>query len=617
MIGGNKMKILRFLVLGIFMLSTFLIPQTGSIQPVSAQSPCGPVYTVQPNDTLSGIANRCDVSIAALLEANPIIEDRNFIYVGQQLDIPITARQPSVTLSPEVGTAGTRVHLLISNFPANTLLNIYTAPWDMVGAFYSQVRTGPNGAVNTTLEIPDDARPNELWVVHALVADEEESDIRATSNAFNVVQASYIVREGDTLSAIAARFNITVDAMIEANPDLEDPRRITPGQELNLPERAPEQQASVLVPVTGAQPGRTVQIGVRGLPAETPVEIGIGPSPDDYEVVETVQTDANGRISMRVPVPGNIDIENQFIFVAAPDEDVIVARPLAPHTTEPYLVRSGDVLSALAARFGTSVSEILRVNPQIRDPNRIFTGMALLMPEKGAGEQQPVVVISQIQGAARTDTQVTASGFPAGERVNVYFHQTGQEGILMENAVTDQNGRLRLALPLPDNARSGQTWAVTVQNVEDPDISATSNIFRVTENAPLPVTWERVNIHLISIGDGDLGCNDRLVVVSREIEETRAPTMNALRELFNVTEEEVDQMGLYNSLGGSDLTIESSSIDNGHMMLYLAGDFVIGGVCDTPRVEAQIVETATQYRNVDTVDIFINGEPLDEVLSVK
>ncbi|CAN5895770.1 MAG: LysM peptidoglycan-binding domain-containing protein [Actinomycetota bacterium] len=47
---------------------------------------------------------------------------------------------------------------------------------------------------------------------------------------------SYRVQEGDTLSAIAVRFDTTVSALVEAN-DLDDPDSLTLGQRLSIPPR--------------------------------------------------------------------------------------------------------------------------------------------------------------------------------------------------------------------------------------------------------------------------------------------------------------------------------------------------------------------------------------------
>lgn len=43
-------------------------------------------------------------------------------------------------------------------------------------------------------------------------------------------------------------------------------------------------------------------------------------------------------------------------------------------------VQAGDTLGAIADRFGTTVEELLRLNPQITDPNVIFAGQTLEVP---------------------------------------------------------------------------------------------------------------------------------------------------------------------------------------------------------------------------------------------
>lgn len=51
-------------------------------------------------------------------------------------------------------------------------------------------------------------------------------------------QQRYIVREGDTLSGIAARFGVTEDAILKENP-LSDRDRLFVGQELVIPPAQP------------------------------------------------------------------------------------------------------------------------------------------------------------------------------------------------------------------------------------------------------------------------------------------------------------------------------------------------------------------------------------------
>ena len=47
-----------------------------------------------------------------------------------------------------------------------------------------------------------------------------------------------------------------------------------------------------------------------------------------------------------------------------------------------YTIQRGDTLSELAVRFDTSVKELLRANKKIKDPDLIFAGAKLNIPEK-------------------------------------------------------------------------------------------------------------------------------------------------------------------------------------------------------------------------------------------
>ncbi len=42
---------------------------------------------------------------------------------------------------------------------------------------------------------------------------------------------------------------------------------------------------------------------------------------------------------------------------------------------------------------------------------------------------------------------------------------------------------------------------------------------------------------------------------------------------------------------------------------------MLGGTCDSPRVEAQIEQTALQFDDVTGVEVTLDGEPLADVLS--
>lgn len=50
------------------------------------------------------------------------------------------------------------------------------------------------------------------------------------------------------------------------------------------------------------------------------------------------------------------------------------------HAARVYVVKRGDTLTRIAARFGTSVRAILAANPHVKNPNVIRTGQRLVIP---------------------------------------------------------------------------------------------------------------------------------------------------------------------------------------------------------------------------------------------
>jgi len=56
------------------------------------------------------------------------------------------------------------------------------------------------------------------------------------------------------------------------------------------------------------------------------------------------------------------------------------ASPAAAPSSTPYTIKSGDTLSAIAASKGTTVNELLKLNPTITNPNLIYAGKSLNLP---------------------------------------------------------------------------------------------------------------------------------------------------------------------------------------------------------------------------------------------
>ena len=133
---------------------------------------------------------------------------------------------------------------------------------------------------------------------------------------------------------------------------------------------------------------------------------------------------------------------------------------------------------------------------------------------------------------------------------------------------------------------------------------------------------QTVKIFLIALEDNGesgilVGCGDSAVPVTVVIPRTQGVLKAALEKLLSIKEQYYGESGLYNALYQSDLQLKSVTIDQGKAVIHLTGTVMLGGVCDAPRVEAQIKQTALQFSTVSDVEVFINDILLEDVLSQK
>ncbi len=131
-----------------------------------------------------------------------------------------------------------------------------------------------------------------------------------------------------------------------------------------------------------------------------------------------------------------------------------------------------------------------------------------------------------------------------------------------------------------------------------------------------------VQIFLIALEDNGrsgkkIGCDDSIVPVEVETPYTRGMLRAAMEELLSIRDQYYGQSGLYNALHQSDLQVERVVIEDGVATIDLSGTLMVGGVCDNPRIQAQIEETALQFSTVREVHLFVNDVPLDDLLSLR
>jgi spore germination protein GerM len=135
-------------------------------------------------------------------------------------------------------------------------------------------------------------------------------------------------------------------------------------------------------------------------------------------------------------------------------------------------------------------------------------------------------------------------------------------------------------------------------------------------------TPQMVKIYLIALEDNgqsgpQVGCGDSAVAVQVPISPTKEVLKAAMESLISLKTQYYGQSGLYNALYQSDLRLDGVNIKDGVAIINLSGSLQIGGECDSPRVEAQINQTALQFATVKDVSVSLNGRRLQDALSLK
>jgi LysM repeat protein len=141
---------------------------------------------------------------------------------------------------------------------------------------------------------------------------------------------TYTIRSGDTLSAVADRFGVTLEDLLAANPGI-DPTGLVAGDVINLPEAA-------------------------SATAPEPTQVPEEPTED----VQEVPTDT--------PVP------------EVPTEPPAPAEtPTTQSLGTTYTVQTGDSFASIAAQFGVSVDALAAANQTV-DPTALQPGQILVIP---------------------------------------------------------------------------------------------------------------------------------------------------------------------------------------------------------------------------------------------
>lgn len=253
-----------------------------------------------------------------------------------------------------------------------------------------------NVDLSTATPIGNTATPTSDAPTTTAPTDTNQSPVATSTNTAPISdefpnQVLHIVQPGDTVSALALRYETTTQAIIAAN-DLNESALIFRGQGLIIPVRS--------VPTSTPVPNQ---------PTAAPTATPVPPTPSTYVVqrgdtLTTIATQFSTTVGALVqqngitnpnrifagqelaiptgstsptPVPPTaIPATNAPVATAT---QFIAPTPI-PATAQTYTVQPGDNLFRLALRFNVSLVELAEING-ITNFNTIFVGQVLTIPQ--------------------------------------------------------------------------------------------------------------------------------------------------------------------------------------------------------------------------------------------
>jgi len=181
---------------------------------------------------------------------------------------------------------------------------------------------------------------------------------------------TYTVQWGDWLNKIAQKFGVTTQEILAANPGL-NPNRIYPGQVLNIP--APG--GSVPPPIPGATPTPLPPAPPPGGPTTHTVQRGewLWGIARKYGISVPALLAANPGVNPNFVYPG------QVLTIPGGSDPGPVPTAVPSPDGNTYIVKAGDTLFSIAARFNTT-TYALQIANRLPNPNFLYPGQTLVIP---------------------------------------------------------------------------------------------------------------------------------------------------------------------------------------------------------------------------------------------
>jgi len=174
-------------------------------------------HLVRKGETLSGLGKKYGVSVTALREANPSLKGKKGPRAGQELVIPVGA---AARWTDSDAPSGSRVHTVRSGETLSGIARRYRVTVAQLTEWNGLPRSGMIRTGQKLRLYPGSASAGAG---------------RATAAASSgTTGRTHLVKKGETLSGLARRYGVSVQALQKAN-GLSSPRDLKAGQRIRIP----------------------------------------------------------------------------------------------------------------------------------------------------------------------------------------------------------------------------------------------------------------------------------------------------------------------------------------------------------------------------------------------
>ena len=291
-------------------------------------------YTVKRGEYLKLIADRYALSNQELADLTPGLNAGSNLLVGQKINVPLNDVKSLATSSAKASPVKAEPQFKVESYKVqrgDTLYSIASQSKMSLSelADLNNLSTNSGLQVGQSIKIP----------------------------AGSTVPDTYTVQSGDSLTAIASKYNLGMDYIADLN-NMSRTAGLRVGQKLKLTGEVPavETPKTVEKQTTASHNSTDIHVVKSG---ETLNSIA-----RKYHLqlnylaeLNNLSRTANVRVGQRLKIEGDVD-------PAPIKTETVVAKPQATsgRATESYKVKSGESLNLIANRAGMSVSELASLN---------------------------------------------------------------------------------------------------------------------------------------------------------------------------------------------------------------------------------------------------------------